>query len=161
MCEGGSILNYPLNDLNSLLYPEFLPAKPLANITLCGSKNQFPLDILWCSSIWGLTPPIRLPCATGTISGLGRVTLPAGLPALAPPPPQLPPEFSYSSPYLTNWGRPSGTLTPRCPLWHGPPGSSPWDPGPHPLNSTGSLSPPAALPGRPLTVAERSTNHTH
>ncbi len=110
--------NYSLNDFNSLLYPEPLPAKPLANVTVCGSINQFPLDILWCSSIWGLTPPIQLPCATGTISGLGRVTLPAGLPARAPPPPQSPPEFADSIPYLSNWGRPSGTLTPRCPLWH-------------------------------------------
>ncbi len=49
----------------------------------------------------------------------------------------------------------------------GPPMSSPWDPGPHPLNSsTGSRSPPVALPDRhpnsggALNQSHSLTGHT-
>ncbi len=73
--------------------------------------------MLWCSTILGShSPGSTLLCASGTISGPGRVTPLAGLPARAPPPPWSPSELACSSPYLSNWGRPSGTLTPLCPL---------------------------------------------
>ncbi len=60
-CEGGFHPNYSLNDFNSLLYPEPLPAKPLALVTLCGSKNQFPLDMLWCSQFGVSLPRFNSP----------------------------------------------------------------------------------------------------
>ncbi len=75
MCaKGGSILNYPLTDLNSLHYPEILPCQTIGHLLYVVLKTNFPLDMLWCSTIWGPSPPVQLLCATGTISGPGRVT---------------------------------------------------------------------------------------
>ncbi len=119
----------------------------MANFTLCGSKNQFPLTILWCSSIWGPTPPILHPVPSHNFRA-GSCGSPAGPLTCTPPPLQLPPTLPAPYPNLPNWGRPSGTLTPLPPsLASGHPGPLHGIPGPiH--NSTGSQSLPAASPGR-------------
>ncbi len=97
-CEGILNPNYLLNDFTSLYSTRGLfPAKPLANFTLCGSKNQFPLTMLWCSPIWGHTPPILHPVPLHNFRA-GSCGSPAGPLTCTLPPLQLPPELTCSSP---------------------------------------------------------------